>query len=220
MQDNPPIPPANDVFILGPTVEPPIPTSEAEMDECPDPLVVHYGHATLSKIMGHAASSKQSEVFGLLVGRVFKTPSNKLRTVVHEAVPARHFLSSTSTYVRVSGAELVRMDAEYHDRYRDQSLFTVGWYHSHPGHGIFMSRTDKNNHAMYQKAWQVALVVDPVHKTHGFFAGAGCDAIQSITEKGASGIAPDSLSSPRIEDLLRPTKTKGRTKWWWPIGHS
>lgn len=209
--------PDEDTFVLGPSVEPPIPGTEREMDESSCPLVVHCGSATLSQIMGHAMSCPQSEVFGLLVGRVFKTPSNKVRTVVHEAIPARHLLSSTATYVRVSGAELVRMDAEYHDKYRDQSLFTVGWYHSHPGHGIFMSQTDRRNHAMYHKAWQIALVVDPIHKTHGFFAGVGCDPIPSAGEKEKGALAPGA-KPPSEGDQLARTKTKGRARWWWPIG--
>jgi proteasome lid subunit RPN8/RPN11 len=214
------MPSPDDTFVLGPIVEPSISIAEMEMDESPDALVVHCGDGTLSKIMGHASSYRQSEVFGLLVGCVFKTPSGKVRTIVHEAVPARQFVSSTATYVRVSGAELVRMDAEYHDTFRDQALFTVGWYHSHPGHGIFMSQTDKKNHAMYLKPWQVALVVDPVHKTHGFFAGAGCDAIPSITQKGTSGVAPDAISPHEVVLSGHTEKKKGRARWWWPIGRS
>jgi proteasome lid subunit RPN8/RPN11 len=54
-------------------------------------------------------------------------------------------------------------------------LMIVGWYHSHPGLGVFMSATDQATHrAFYHRPWNVALVVDPAMRQSGWFAGLAC----------------------------------------------
>lgn len=46
----------------------------------------------------------------------------------------------------------------------------VGWYHSHPGLGVFMSKEDEFIHSSYfTEPWQIALVVDPVCHNWGCF---------------------------------------------------
>jgi len=48
----------------------------------------------------------------------------------------------------------------------------VGWYHSHPGHGIFMSETDLDTHhkLLQFSPFVVALVVDPEINAFGIWA--------------------------------------------------
>jgi proteasome lid subunit RPN8/RPN11 len=55
----------------------------------------------------------------------------------------------------------------------------VGWYHSHPGLGVFMSGTDRQTHARhFQQPWQVALVVDPRSGVWGVFGGEKSRPVQ------------------------------------------
>jgi len=48
----------------------------------------------------------------------------------------------------------------------------VGWYHSHPGHGIFMSETDLTTHGklLQFSPFVIALVVDPEINEFGIWA--------------------------------------------------
>ena len=48
----------------------------------------------------------------------------------------------------------------------------VGWYHSHPGYGIFMSETDLNTHGklLQFSPFVIALVVDPEMNEFGIWA--------------------------------------------------
>jgi proteasome lid subunit RPN8/RPN11 len=48
----------------------------------------------------------------------------------------------------------------------------VGWYHSHPGYGIFMSETDLTTHGklLQFSPFVIALVVDPVINEFGIWA--------------------------------------------------
>ncbi|MES1905318.1 MAG: 26S proteasome non-ATPase regulatory subunit 14 [Paramarteilia canceri] len=45
----------------------------------------------------------------------------------------------------------------------------VGWYHSHPGMGCWLSSTDQNTHSSFQQLSNrsVALVIDPIQSVKG-----------------------------------------------------
>ena len=45
----------------------------------------------------------------------------------------------------------------------------IGWYHTHPHQGVFFSGSDWDVHSIFQKVWQVALVIDPRTYETGFF---------------------------------------------------
>lgn len=57
-------------------------------------------------------------------------------------------------------SELVRsMD----DVYKDQEYLLLGWFHTHPGHGLFLSQPDLNIHLTYFKEkYHIALELDSV----------------------------------------------------------
>ena len=47
----------------------------------------------------------------------------------------------------------------------------IGWYHTHPGLGIFLSETDlqKTHQQLFNEVFQVALVYDPISGRAGYF---------------------------------------------------
>lgn len=49
----------------------------------------------------------------------------------------------------------------------------VGWYHSHPDFGIFLSGVDLDTQGVYfNQPWHIAVVYDPIREQIGFFCGA------------------------------------------------
>ena len=49
-------------------------------------------------------------------------------------------------------------------------LAVVGWYHTHPNIGIFLSSTDITTCMMYyRKPYQIAIVIDPIRDHRGVF---------------------------------------------------
>ncbi len=49
-------------------------------------------------------------------------------------------------------------------------LKIVGWFHSHPGHGIFLSGEDLQIHQQhFDQSWHIALVFDPIRHEGNFF---------------------------------------------------
>jgi len=67
----------------------------------------------------------------------------------------------TSTFVALDDEALVQIVEDLQKRERDETI--VGWAHTHPSFGCFLSGTDKNTQRIYQNLFShaVALVVDP-----------------------------------------------------------
>jgi len=94
------------------------------------------------------------EVIGLVAG---KFDSAKGILHLEDAYPMGH---GTAVYAEIKDYR------NYVRAFKDikkKGWFIVGWYHSHPSYGCFMSREDLGTQARYQKLWNkaIALVIDP-----------------------------------------------------------
>ncbi|MEM2838616.1 MAG: Mov34/MPN/PAD-1 family protein [Thermoplasmata archaeon] len=84
----------------------------------------------------------------------------------------------------LSSADRVRFDKEnYSELFAelDSSGFDyviVGWYHSHPGYGCFMSRTDLNTQqSAFKESFHSAIVIDPLSKEIAAFKLKGRNCV-------------------------------------------
>jgi len=89
-----------------------------------------------------------------------------IATWVLKAIPGdcessrAHVVIESSTYDRV-----------WKEIDKDENMVIVGWYHSHPNLGIFLSGTDTQNmKAFHYKPYQIAIVIDPIQNFRGVFA--------------------------------------------------
>ena len=112
----------------------------------------------------HVFSNADREVGGVLIGRVGRHGGPPLVLASIEAMNAGEarasltFTQDTWTYVH----SVIERD------YAEDQI--VGWYHSHPGFGIFLSEHDLFIHRnFFSDASQIALVVDPLAGTEGVF---------------------------------------------------
>ncbi len=110
---------------------------------------------------------------GVLVGRPWvDRETGRPYIVIHAAPPALdsegssvHLQFTPETWAFISGM----IDADFPDQ------MIVGWYHSHPGLGVFMSGTDRaTQRAFYHHPWNVAIVADPIARSTGWFIGPDC----------------------------------------------
>jgi proteasome lid subunit RPN8/RPN11 len=115
------------------------------------------------------------EALGFLSGSVFSC-KGKTYTVVRDALTAP--LEATAVHVRFDRTGFVGLFSQL-DKL-DYEYIIVGWYHSHPGYGCFMSDTDQQTQmAGFSERFHVALVVDPVKKQMMAFRMArGSKAVQ------------------------------------------
>uniref|UniRef100_A0A5S6R5K9 MPN domain-containing protein n=1 Tax=Trichuris muris TaxID=70415 RepID=A0A5S6R5K9_TRIMR len=115
----------------------------------------------LMKIVNHAHSGKNLEVMGMLQGKV------QDHTIIVMDVYA---LPVEGTETRVNAqAEAYEYMTEYVELCEDIGFVehVVGWYHSHPGYGCWLSGIDVDTQVMNQNYLEpfVAIVVDPIRTT-------------------------------------------------------
>ena len=116
----------------------------------------------------HAASDMENEVGGILAGRLSNGSDNgKWSIVIEKVLPAR-FTRQGSTFITFTQDSLVAIINEMEDRFPELQI--VGWYHTHPRLGLFLSHYDTwLHHHFFPEPWQVALVMDPHPSIAGFF---------------------------------------------------
>jgi len=120
---------------------------------------------TLEVIMDHCKSQVPYEAIGFLVGKDYRWLDKKWIFI-------DGFISgkTRATQLRVEFDEGVMGEivAELRQKYTGRIL--VGWYHSHPGYGCFMSSTDiETQRSCFRETYHVALVVDPLQELIEFF---------------------------------------------------
>lgn len=116
----------------------------------------------LQKAVDHASKSLHKEVLGILIGRIEDDT-----LIIEDAVSGE--IEASSNHVTMPGQTIARI-ADDILREKIQGNI-VGWYHSHPGYGLFMSDLDISTQASLQQfsPYIVALIVDPSTGEAGFF---------------------------------------------------
>lgn len=109
------------------------------------------------------------EAMGFLAGGVFSW-EGRTYTVARDAVTSD--LEASSVHVRFERDAFPRLFERLDGLGYDYIL--VGWYHSHPGYGCFMSETDRRTQLSgFSEPFHVAVVVDPVGREMAAFRAAG-----------------------------------------------
>jgi 26S proteasome regulatory subunit N11 len=123
---------------------------------------VHVSSLALIKMLKHGRAGVPMEVMGLMLGQF--VDDYTINCVDVFAMPQ----SGTSVSVEA-------VDPVFQTRMLDMLKQTgrpemvVGWYHSHPGFGCWLSSTDINTQSSFEalNARAVALVVDPIQSVKG-----------------------------------------------------
>jgi proteasome lid subunit RPN8/RPN11 len=114
------------------------------------------------KMRNHALSrvKERLEVMGLMLGSVHRHDGTEY-AMIRDVVTTD--LEASSVYVRFSRGGWERLFSSLDDCGFDYVV--VGWYHSHPGHGCFMSPTDVDTQrAIFNRPFHSAIVIDPIAK--------------------------------------------------------
>ncbi len=152
----------------------PLPTKKASRWNSPydgnnlQPLVsVFMTQQAYSRICVHSVSDMKNEVGGFLIGQWCLSESHEQFVEVEYALPAR-YTRQGSVYLTFTQESLVDIHDQIDANYKGQKI--VGWYHTHPNMGVFLSHYDTWLHSnFFPEPWQVALVVEPVSAIGGFF---------------------------------------------------
>lgn len=139
-------------------------------------IYVHINKQTSKFIYEYAASDTSQELGGVLLGH-FTEKEGQYRINVEAAVEARYTEAAKGSvkFTHKSWEYINQVKAE---KYPNKTV--VGWFHTHPGFGIFLSEYDMFiQQNFFNLPWQVAYVVDPLAGEHGFF-GWRNNAIEKV----------------------------------------
>lgn len=122
---------------------------------------------TLHDMMGHGSDCTDREVGGVLLGQRTHTPRGDVTRVVDIVIADSQ--EASLTHVTFTHDAWQRIHAAVDQR--DDAAGIVGWYHTHPGFGPFLSAHDRFIHEnFFAEPWHVALVLDPVQCLVAVFA--------------------------------------------------
>jgi proteasome lid subunit RPN8/RPN11 len=106
-----------------------------------------------------SAAAKGMEALGLLVGNVFTWKGSQY-AMVENFITAKNLPTAVSVkFTKESFSELTKAFSRH---FKEKKLI-VGWIHSHPSYGCFLSQTDINTQNRFFSApFNIAMVVDPL----------------------------------------------------------
>lgn len=122
---------------------------------------------TMRDIEAHALSNTKVELGGVLLGDQCEDRDGRPFVLVTDSLRAEHYEASRGSFkfTHDTWAEITRQREEFPDDFR-----MVGWYHTHPDWGVFLSGMDTFicDH-FFNRPLDVALVVDPCRGDRGWF---------------------------------------------------
>ena len=137
----------------------PVITHGSESDD--DPVRVVITQKALDQLQNHAYSILDAEIGGVLLGKKEELETG-YEILVKASLPVKtddhgpvHFTFSADSWASLHQERAVQYP----------HLDIVGWYHTHPGLGVFFSADDVVVHtAAFVMPWHVALVIDPIYR--------------------------------------------------------
>jgi proteasome lid subunit RPN8/RPN11 len=128
----------------------------------------------LRQIRQHARSNSKTEVCGVLIGEEIAGGVS-----ITARIPGLN-AAQAGTYVTFTQDTWEHIYKIKDKDYPDQRI--VGWYHSHPGFGVFLSDHDTFIHKnFFSSPLQVAWVYDPHSDEEGCFGWAG-ERLERVSE--------------------------------------
>ena len=125
----------------------------------------------LREMEAHAQSDTSVELGGVMLGGQFTDDEGRPFVVVSDSLRARHFEATRGSFkfTHDTWSEITRQRDGFPDRTQ-----MVGWYHTHPDWGVFLSGMDMficDN--FFNRPLDVALVIDPCRGDRGWFQWTG-----------------------------------------------
>lgn len=157
------------------------------------PTVAVHGEV-IRQIRQHARSCSKTEVCGVLIG------SEDKNNLAIEACIAGANAAQAGTHVTFTQDTWEHIYKTKDAKYPDHRI--VGWYHSHPGFGVFLSDHDTFIHKnFFSSPLQVAWVYDPHSDEEGCFGWVGkrlerLSEIAVVDMKGGEGAGETGKPEP------------------------
>lgn len=113
-----------------------------------------------------AASDTSKELGSIILGE-YCQEHGKTHVIISQYIEAKYTDASAST-LTFTHETWDYVHSEHEKRYPDEKI--IGWQHTHPNYGIFLSNYDMFiQENFFNLPFQVAYVIDPIQNLRGFF---------------------------------------------------
>jgi proteasome lid subunit RPN8/RPN11 len=175
--------------------------------------------SALNDMHRHGRSSPDVEVCGVIVGNVYRDERGAY-LYVEASIEGSHAAGKTAQ-VTFTAETWTHINDEMERNHPGRRI--LGWYHTHPGFGIFLSDMDlfiQNN--FFNEPWQVAYVYDPKSGEDGVFvwrAGRAAREPHLVDPDTVNADPPKSMNDPvpttgtMAELTARVQTLERRTRW-------
>ncbi len=137
-------------------------------DGCRPAVLLFVTAKAYLRLSAHAGSDLENEVGGALVGTWRVDRRSGVPFVVVEGVLRAPHTRHGRAHLTFTQDSQVALHEALETHYPGKTF--VGWYHTHPRMGVFLSGYDLWLHEhFFPEPWQVALVMDPWAVEGGFF---------------------------------------------------
>ncbi len=132
-----------------------------------DDLPIFVDMEVMREVESHALSDTSVELGGVMLGGQFEDEDGNPFVVVTDSLRAQHYEATKGSFkfTHETWEQISRDRDEFPD-----DLQMVGWYHTHPDWGVFLSGMDMficDN--FFNKPLDLALVIDPCRDDRGMF---------------------------------------------------
>ena len=189
---------------------------ETDLKKEPAPTMRHEYRVLLAedafdRAVERGASDTTREIGGVLVGELLCDDAGPY-LAIETTIDALH--------AEEKGAELTFTHATWEHIHKEmdsrhQGKRVVGWYHTHPGFGVFLSDRDQFIHkSFFDLPFQVAFVYDPKSKEHGMFTWRDNEVVRTrrywVGTREQQWDGPRSKAAPekKAEEKTEPAAEK------------
>jgi len=130
------------------------------------PKRIYILQETYRKIHEFTKDKKVNESGGILTGNIIEE-FGKTNIIISGFIEAKH-ADATPTTLKFTHKTWELINKEMEKNHKGEKI--VGWIHTHPNFGIFLSEYDSFIQSnFFKEDFHIAYVVDPIRKDEGFF---------------------------------------------------
>jgi proteasome lid subunit RPN8/RPN11 len=124
----------------------------------PKTLAVFVSSSVLELLSGFTRTDLHNELGGVLIGRIGKA-SRRMFIEIQNFIPASKGISHRASFEFTNEAQQ-EVHEILHSKFPEMKI--LGWFHTHPGYGIFLSSADQfiDEH-YFKEPYHIAMVLDP-----------------------------------------------------------
>jgi len=154
------------------------------------PTHVIFETSAHERMLSDACRDTTREHGGILTGEAYRDPGGQYYVLVKDAIAATDSKGSP-THLRFKADSWKPI---WDHLKLNPSVQIVGWYHTHPGLGVFLSGTDLRTQRLYfASPWNIAVVIDPVARKIGYFFGENGKRARLVKNPAKAGDPPSNV---------------------------